>query len=124
MAGRQIDLAKSLAHVENGGIPLRAEERLAEEAASRGLWKLVGKVFPENLPCVRMVGRCGFREVGLHRCHGRLDGRWRDVLLVERLLGEAHRIAADAQAAVAQRSGSSARAVRPPTLDLNFSTTS
>lgn len=33
-------------------------------------------------------------EVGLHRCHGRLDGRWRDVLLVERLLGDAHRAAA------------------------------
>ena len=32
MAGRSIDLAKSLARVEAGGIPLRAEERLAEEA--------------------------------------------------------------------------------------------
>ncbi|HEX3343853.1 MAG TPA: hypothetical protein VHS09_04735, partial [Polyangiaceae bacterium] len=32
MAHRAIDLAKSLAHVEQGGIPLRAEERLAEEA--------------------------------------------------------------------------------------------
>jgi uncharacterized protein YbjQ (UPF0145 family) len=32
MAGRTIDLAKSLARVQRGGIPLRAEERLAEEA--------------------------------------------------------------------------------------------
>jgi uncharacterized protein YbjQ (UPF0145 family) len=32
MAGRPIDLAQSLARVERGGIPLRAEERLAEEA--------------------------------------------------------------------------------------------
>lgn len=32
---------------------------------------------PENLACVRLVGRCGFREVGLHHRHGRLDGQWR-----------------------------------------------
>jgi L-amino acid N-acyltransferase YncA len=64
--------------------------QLAEDAEGRGLWKLVGKVFPENAACVRMVGLCGFQEVGVHRCHGRLDGRWRDVLLVERLLGDAH----------------------------------
>jgi L-amino acid N-acyltransferase YncA len=68
--------------------------QLAEEATGRSLWKLVGKIFPENLACVRLVGRCGFREVGLHHRHGRLDGEWRDVLLVERLLGEPDRAAA------------------------------
>jgi len=31
----------------------------------------------------------GFREVGVFRRHGQLDGRWRDVLLVERLLEQA-----------------------------------
>jgi L-amino acid N-acyltransferase YncA len=67
---------------------------LVEEAKRRDLWKLIGKIFPENLACVRMTSHRGFREVGLHRCHGRLDGRWRDVLLVERLLGDAHKAAA------------------------------
>jgi phosphinothricin acetyltransferase len=70
------------------GVGTELCQQLTEQAAGRGLWKLVGKVFPENLACVRMVGRCGFREVGLHRCHGRLDGQWRDVLLLERLLGD------------------------------------
>ena len=60
------------------------------EAQRRGFYKLLGKVFPENLACVRLVGRCGFQQVGLHRHHGRLDGKWRDVLLVEQLLGDAH----------------------------------
>jgi phosphinothricin acetyltransferase len=46
------------------------------------------------MACVRLVGRCGFREVGLHHRHSRLDGEWRDVLLVERLLGDADRVAA------------------------------
>ena len=32
---------------------------------------------------------CGFREVGLHERHARLDGEWRDVVIVERLLGPA-----------------------------------
>jgi RimJ/RimL family protein N-acetyltransferase len=66
--------------------------RLTEEARGRGFYKLLGKVFPTNVACVRLVSRCGFREVGLHRCHGRLDGEWRDVLLVERLLGDAERL--------------------------------
>lgn len=65
-------------------------ERLADEAEDRGFYKLLGKLFPNNLPCVKLVSRCGFQTVGLHRRHGRLDGQWRDVLLVERLLGDAH----------------------------------
>jgi L-amino acid N-acyltransferase YncA len=76
------------------GVGTQLCRQIAEEAAGRGLWKLVGKVFPENMACVRLVGRCGFREVGLHHRHGRLDGEWRDVLLVERLLGDADRVAA------------------------------
>ena len=31
----------------------------------------------------------GFREIGVYRHHARLDGRWRDVVIVERLLGPA-----------------------------------
>ena len=76
-------------HARGRGVGTELCRRLARDAAGRGVWKLVGKVFPENLACVRMVGRCGFREVGLHHRHGRLDGEWRDVLLVERLLGDA-----------------------------------
>jgi L-amino acid N-acyltransferase YncA len=58
----------------------------AEEA---GYWKLVGKLFADNEPSRALLARCGFRDVGLHHRHGRLDGEWRDVLVVERLLGEA-----------------------------------
>ncbi len=35
-----------------------------------------------------VVERCGFSSVGLHRRHGQLDGAWRDVLVVERLLDQ------------------------------------
>jgi L-amino acid N-acyltransferase YncA len=60
--------------------------RAAEQA---GYWKVLGKLFPENQPSRALLSRCGFRDVGLHHRHGRLDGEWRDVLVVERLLGEA-----------------------------------
>jgi RimJ/RimL family protein N-acetyltransferase len=33
-----------------------------------------------------LLARCGFRVVGRHERHGRLDGEWRDVMLVERHL--------------------------------------
>jgi L-amino acid N-acyltransferase YncA len=76
------------------GIGIKLCQQLVEDAQQRGFYKLLGKIFPENLACVGVVDRCDFREVGLHRCHGRLDGEWRDVLLVERLLGNPNRAVA------------------------------
>jgi L-amino acid N-acyltransferase YncA len=35
------------------------------------------------------MARMGFREVGICSRHGRLDGTWRDCVIVERLIGEA-----------------------------------
>jgi phosphinothricin acetyltransferase len=62
---------------------------LADEAERRGYHKLVGKIFTSNEPSIALVKSCGWREVGVHRRHGRLDGEWKDVLVVERLLGAA-----------------------------------
>lgn len=62
---------------------------LAVEAERRGYYKLIGKIFSSNQPSVALVRSCGWREVGLHRRHGRLDGEWKDVVVVELLLGEA-----------------------------------
>jgi len=64
---------------------------LLEACERRGFWKLVSKVFPENAVSLRLCATQGFREIGLHRRHARLDGEWRDVVVVERLLGEAAR---------------------------------
>ena len=49
----------------------------------------MSRVFPENTVSRRLLHSTGFREVGLYRRHARLEGAWRDVLIVERLLGEA-----------------------------------
>ncbi len=69
-----------------GHLALRA---LLAECERRGFWKLVSRVFTDNAPSRALCAALGFREVGVHRRHGRLDGAWRDVVIVERLLGEA-----------------------------------
>jgi phosphinothricin acetyltransferase len=61
-------------------------EALQARAREAGYWKLVGKLFTANEASAGMVRSCGWREVGMHHRHARLDGEWRDVLLVERVL--------------------------------------
>ena len=73
------------------GAGRRLLDALCTEAERRGYYKLVGKLFTSNVASVRLAERCGFRTVGTHVRHGRLDGEWRDVVVVERLLGEAAR---------------------------------
>ncbi len=63
-----------------------AMETLMEAAAEAGFWKLVSRVFVENTSSRKLLVSLGFREVGVHEKHARLDGIWRDVVVVERLL--------------------------------------
>ncbi len=56
-----------------------------------GLWKVLSRVFPENVGSLKLLERHGFRRVGTYLRHARLDGAWRDVVIVERLLGAALR---------------------------------
>jgi phosphinothricin acetyltransferase len=59
---------------------------LCRAYAERGFWKLVSRIFPENVASLVLHERCGFRVVGVYRRHGQLDGAWRDCVIVERLL--------------------------------------
>ncbi len=65
-----------------------ALEALFRAAEERGFWKLVSRIFPENVASLALCRATGFREVGVYRRHARLDGAWRDVVIVERLLAE------------------------------------
>ncbi len=67
-----------------GRVAMLALLRAAEEA---GFWKLVSRIFPENAASLNLMRSIGFREVGIYEKHGRLDGVWRDVVIVERLIG-------------------------------------
>ncbi len=59
---------------------------LIEVAAAAGMWKLVSRVFLENTPSRALLRAVGFREVGVYARHAQLDGVWRDVVIVERLI--------------------------------------
>jgi L-amino acid N-acyltransferase YncA len=72
-----------------GGNGRLALEALAAEAERRGFLKLVSRIFPENVGSLALHRKVGFREVGIYHRHGKLDGHWRDCVIVEKLLGEA-----------------------------------
>jgi len=72
-----------------GGVGRRLLEALCEEAERAGLYKLTSRVFTDNAASRAVHVAAGFDEVGVQRRHGRLDGRWKDCVLVERLLGDA-----------------------------------
>jgi L-amino acid N-acyltransferase YncA len=57
---------------------------LVASAEQGGIWTVQTGIFPENRASVRLHQACGFRLVGVRERLGRLDGRWRDVLLLER----------------------------------------
>jgi phosphinothricin acetyltransferase len=64
-------------------------QALIDTCAKAGFWKLVSRVFPENTGSRRLIRSFGFREVGVYEKHGQLDGVWRDVVIVELLIGQA-----------------------------------
>ena len=56
---------------------------------ARGFWKLVSRVFPENAASRGLLASLGFREVGTYERHAKLDGEWKDVVIVEKRIGAA-----------------------------------
>jgi L-amino acid N-acyltransferase YncA len=64
------------------GLALLTTLIAATEAA--GIWSLRSGIFPENTASLALHQRAGFRVVGTRDRPGRLRGRWRDVVLVER----------------------------------------
>jgi L-amino acid N-acyltransferase YncA len=71
------------------GVGRELLDALCREAEAGGQHKLVGRMFADNTASRALARAAGFREIGLERRHGRLDGEWRDCVPVERLLGEA-----------------------------------
>ena len=57
---------------------------LTEGSERMGIWTLQAGIFPENLASIALHKACGFRQVGYRERLGRLDGVWRDVVLMER----------------------------------------
>lgn len=71
------------------GVGRMAMGTLISASERAGFWKLVSRVFVENSASRALLRSVGFREVGVYRRHARLDGAWKDVVIVELLVGEA-----------------------------------
>jgi phosphinothricin acetyltransferase len=64
-----------------GKLLLRA---LIEESERQAIWTLQSGIFPENAASIQLHARNGFRMVGVRERIGSMNGRWRDVVLMER----------------------------------------
>lgn len=73
------------------GAGAAAMRALIAACETRGFWKLTSRVFAENATSRGLLAALGFREVGVYERHAKLDGAWRDVVIVERLIGDAAR---------------------------------
>jgi phosphinothricin acetyltransferase len=80
-----------------------AMNALLEAARAAGFWKLVSRVFVENHASRALLKQMGFREVGVYARHARLDGVWRDTVIVERLIPE-NQLDSDTSAAASSAS--------------------
>lgn len=66
------------------GLGRQLLEALIAESEANGIWSLQAVMFPENAGSVALHRRCGFRDVGRRERIARLDGVWRDTILLER----------------------------------------
>jgi phosphinothricin acetyltransferase len=83
VAEHSVYVARAARGTGAGRVTLNA---LCQLYAERGFWKIVSRIFPENTASLALHERCGFRVVGIYERHGKLEGQWRDCVIVERLL--------------------------------------
>jgi phosphinothricin acetyltransferase len=78
-------------HARRRGVGVQLLDALAQASENAGYYKLTSRVFTTNEASLKLHRAAGFTEVGVQRRHGRLEGEWKDTILVERLLGDAAR---------------------------------
>jgi phosphinothricin acetyltransferase len=62
----------------------RLLESLISESESEGFWTLQAGIFPENVASLKLHENLGFRKVGFREKIGKMNGMWRDTILLER----------------------------------------
>ena len=66
------------------GVGRKFLDGLINESEQNGIWTLQAGIFPENVGSLVVHQRCGFREVGRRERIGKMNGVWRDTILLER----------------------------------------
>jgi L-amino acid N-acyltransferase YncA len=71
-------------HARRSGVARELIERMIERSEQVGIWTLEAWIFPENAGSIALCEQAGFRVVGTRERIGQRDGRWRDVVVLER----------------------------------------
>lgn len=66
------------------GIGKKLLEELIKSSEKAGIWTLQAAIFPENEASIHLFKKCGFRVIGYREKIGKLNGIWKDVVLMER----------------------------------------
>ena len=66
------------------GLGKQLLQRLIEESEVNNIWTLQAGIFPENMPSIKIHQACGFRILGTRERIGKMNGIWRDSLILER----------------------------------------
>ena len=65
-------------------IGMRLLEALISESENEGIWTLQASIFPENNASLKIHEGLGFRRIGFREKIGRMEGTWRDTIILER----------------------------------------
>lgn len=66
------------------GIGKQLLNKLIEESEANGIWTLQCGIMKENQASIQLHLKCGFREIGYREKVGKLNGIWRDNVIMER----------------------------------------
>jgi phosphinothricin acetyltransferase len=72
------------ASTRRSGVGRKLLQSLIDESEQNGIWTLQAGMFPENAGSLSLHQSCGFREVGRRERVGKMNGVWRDTILLER----------------------------------------
>ncbi len=70
--------------VQGRGLGSVLLKKLILDSEEHGFWTLQSGIFPENAASIAIHAKMGFRVVGTREKIAQMNGRWRDVLLMER----------------------------------------
>jgi len=59
-------------------------EELIRQSEQNGFWTLTAGIFPENEASLRIHKQAGFKLLGIREKIGKMNGQWRDTVLLER----------------------------------------
>ncbi|WP_312075969.1 N-acetyltransferase family protein [Chryseobacterium sp.] len=59
-------------------------KKLIVDSEEHGFWTLQANIFPENEASLKFHQKFGFRTVGVRKKLGKLNGEWKDVVMLEK----------------------------------------